>query len=576
VSDPKAPAAAGRARSRQLQARALRVAAGLILLDVLFGVFAPPRLLARRSDHFESIQLEPEREELVIEAEPEPGEPLLGRDGPADFNLDVAAPSARIDQGSILAFRQLTQQEPPAVFGEIRYFSPPGSAGAPVSCPMNFRADAVDSARSVELHLRENKREGDRLRSIRLTAPRADLRVELEPVAPPDDPTPSGIGCERLLSVGGKEWSNFRSVKILLVAKHGSALTLTFWRLKGWDAPPPELLDLSELPVRSLRVSRRLELVSQTGKADLRVKNLIPASDKLQLAVTGSVLVTGSDVTLGQRPPLALAGMVVLGLLHIGPAVWLLRAFRRPRPAEAPGLAYLERRLSTSSLQLGREPMKDIFISFNSADRTWADWIAWILDEAKYQIVYQPWDFRPGANFVLEMQKAASEARKTVVVLSENYLKADYTQPEWAAAFAQDPRGDQRKLIPLRVAKCNPPGMLKSLIYADLVGLSMDEAKVAVLNAVSDDDRIRPAQPPPFPGSASSIKPGPVSYPGTPTPVPTTGASGTGVGRRALAIWEEKLEFLLEQEAFASDPAQRFTLSKQIEEARRKIQDLAR
>jgi hypothetical protein len=99
--------------------------------------------------------------------------------------------------------------------------------------------------------------------------------------------------------------------------------------------------------------------------------------------------------------------------------------------------------------------MKDLLVSFNSADRAWADWIAWTLEEAGYRVVYQPWDSRPGGNFVLEMQKAASETRKTVIVLTDNYLKADYTQPEWAAAFVQDHRGDHRALIPLRVAPCS-------------------------------------------------------------------------------------------------------------------------
>ncbi|MEM1254544.1 MAG: toll/interleukin-1 receptor domain-containing protein [Cyanobacteria bacterium P01_H01_bin.21] len=36
----------------------------------------------------------------------------------------------------------------------------------------------------------------------------------------------------------------------------------------------------------------------------------------------------------------------------------------------------------------------------------------------------QAWDFRPGGNFVLDMQRAAAETDKTLVVLSENYLNA--------------------------------------------------------------------------------------------------------------------------------------------------------
>jgi hypothetical protein len=42
----------------------------------------------------------------------------------------------------------------------------------------------------------------------------------------------------------------------------------------------------------------------------------------------------------------------------------------------------------------------------------------------------------------------------------------------------------------------------------------------------------------------------------------------------ALAIWQEKLDFLLEQQAVAADPAQKFQLRKQIDECRAKIREL--
>jgi hypothetical protein len=31
--------------------------------------------------------------------------------------------------------------------------------------------------------------------------------------------------------------------------------------------------------------------------------------------------------------------------------------------------------------------MKDFFISYNKADKTWAEWIAWQLEEAEYTTV---------------------------------------------------------------------------------------------------------------------------------------------------------------------------------------------
>ena len=53
-------------------------------------------------------------------------------------------------------------------------------------------------------------------------------------------------------------------------------------------------------------------------------------------------------------------------------------------------------------------PKKDFFISYNKADKAWAEWIAWQLKEAGYTVIIQAWDFRPGSNFILEMQKAAA------------------------------------------------------------------------------------------------------------------------------------------------------------------------
>ncbi len=116
------------------------------------------------------------------------------------------------------------------------------------------------------------------------------------------------------------------------------------------------------------------------------------------------------------------------------------------------------------------EKKKDFFISYNGKDKDWAEWIAWQLEDTGYSVVIQAWDFRPGGNFVLEMQKAA-QAERTLVVLSPNYLAAQFTQPEWAAAFAQDPTGEKGISLPVRVAECNLQGLLPVIIYIDLVDL---------------------------------------------------------------------------------------------------------
>ena len=83
--------------------------------------------------------------------------------------------------------------------------------------------------------------------------------------------------------------------------------------------------------------------------------------------------------------------------------------------------------------------VRDFLISYNRQDRAWAEWIAWTLEESGRSTFLQAWDFRPGSNFVLEMQKAASDTERTIMVLSPAYLAAEYTQPEWAARLRAGP-----------------------------------------------------------------------------------------------------------------------------------------
>ena len=52
----------------------------------------------------------------------------------------------------------------------------------------------------------------------------------------------------------------------------------------------------------------------------------------------------------------------------------------------------------------------DYFISYTSPDKAWAEWIGWVLEDTGATVILQAWDFVPGSNFVLEMQRAAATA----------------------------------------------------------------------------------------------------------------------------------------------------------------------
>ena len=122
------------------------------------------------------------------------------------------------------------------------------------------------------------------------------------------------------------------------------------------------------------------------------------------------------------------------------------------------------------------------------------------MEQEGYSVYIQAWDFLPGSNFVLEMQLAASRSKRTIAVLSENYLDARFTQSEWAAALVQDPTGERRILLPVRIRECNPEGILKAIVYIDLVGLDEAVASKRLLDDVRAvvQQRNKPDTPPAF------------------------------------------------------------------------------
>jgi tetratricopeptide (TPR) repeat protein len=158
--------------------------------------------------------------------------------------------------------------------------------------------------------------------------------------------------------------------------------------------------------------------------------------------------------------------------------------------------------------------MADFFISYTGTDRAWAEWIAWVLKEAGFSVTLQAWDFRPGNNFVVEMQRAATGSDRTVAVLSPDYLRSLYAMAEWATAFEADPDGTKGKLVPVLVREVVQAdlGLLASLIRINLVGLREAAAREELLKGLAPG-RPRPASVP-FPGA--HLFPGPATTPPDP------------------------------------------------------------
>jgi hypothetical protein len=145
---------------------------------------------------------------------------------------------------------------------------------------------------------------------------------------------------------------------------------------------------------------------------------------------------------------------------------------------------------------------RDFFVSYTVVDQDIAEWIAYCLEDARYNVIFQKWDFRPGNNFVFLMNQALYEAEHLLAVLSPSYQEAVFTAPEWAAIFSDDPRGIKRRLIPVRVKEFRPTGLLMPIIYIDLVPHlkkgDKEGARTTLLNGVHEG-RAKPECEPIFP-----------------------------------------------------------------------------
>ena len=158
----------------------------------------------------------------------------------------------------------------------------------------------------------------------------------------------------------------------------------------------------------------------------------------------------------------------------------------------------------------------DFFISYTSADRAWAEWIAWVLEEDGHKVLAQTWDFVPGSNWVQGMQAGVARAARTIAVLSPDYLASEYGNAEWQAAWASDPTGGQRKLLVTRVTDCDRPGLLAGVVGVDLFRKTEAEARTQLRTMVSSaiKGRVKPDEAPVFPGRRVMVRE--PQFPGAP------------------------------------------------------------
>ncbi len=119
----------------------------------------------------------------------------------------------------------------------------------------------------------------------------------------------------------------------------------------------------------------------------------------------------------------------------------------------------------------------DVFISYSSKDK---DWVRGELlpriEQAGLKAFIDFRDFTPGAPSIKEMARGVLECRKTLLILSPEYIESEWCELESIMSQTLSPANRDLRTIPLLKAKCDKPlytGALTHINFTDGADLNL-------------------------------------------------------------------------------------------------------
>ncbi|MCH8805311.1 MAG: TIR domain-containing protein [Planctomycetes bacterium] len=138
----------------------------------------------------------------------------------------------------------------------------------------------------------------------------------------------------------------------------------------------------------------------------------------------------------------------------------------------------------------------DVFISYSSKDETWVRGeLLQRIEQAGLKAFIDFRDFTRGAPSIKECERGVVKCRKTLIVLTPDYLKSGWAEFENIMVQTLDPANESLRLIPLLKVKCKKPLRIGALTHIDFTdGADHDLAWRQLLTALG-----APPEPVPTP-----------------------------------------------------------------------------
>jgi hypothetical protein len=112
----------------------------------------------------------------------------------------------------------------------------------------------------------------------------------------------------------------------------------------------------------------------------------------------------------------------------------------------------------------------DVFVSYSHKDKAWvANVLVKALRDGGLNVLVDEDGFAGGASSIANMADGVLQSKRTVAVLTQNWVDSEWSQFEGMLSVQQDPTGARGRLIPILREKCNAPPWLSLRTYIDFV-----------------------------------------------------------------------------------------------------------
>lgn len=136
----------------------------------------------------------------------------------------------------------------------------------------------------------------------------------------------------------------------------------------------------------------------------------------------------------------------------------------------------------------------DIFLSHQSADKEFTLKLAEALRDEGLEVFVDTWDIGPGDDIVGRIDQGLDDAAFVALVLSPEYLDAEWPTAEKNAALFQDPTGRRGVVVPLMRRRCRLPPLLAYRKYIDFTEGNFENGFDELMTVLTGTDSDGPTQ----------------------------------------------------------------------------------